>query len=154
MRFSLLAAAATIVALPLTAMAQDDDAVAGALKARQGYFTMMASNMGVLGAMAKGDMEYDADAALKAAKQIEALGQYDVTAHFIEGSSRDDLGADHTAAKADIWSKQDDFAQKFAALSEATNGISEQVGDQAAIGPVLGQLGGTCKACHDAYRSN
>lgn len=154
MRFSFLAAAAAIAVLPFTASAQDDEAVTGALKARQGYFNMLASNMGTLGAMAKGDMDYDAELAAKAARQIEALGQYDVAAHFIEGSSRGDIGADRTAAKDDIWDKQDDFAQKVAALSEASTGIADKVGDQASIGPVLGQLGGTCKACHDAYRSN
>lgn len=154
MRFTLLAAAA-IVALPFTVSAQEDEVVADALKARQGYFTMLASNMGVLAGMAQGEIEYDADMAVKAAKQIEAIAQYDVTAHFIEGTSRDDLGAERTAAKADIWAKSDDFAQKYAALAEATTGISENVADgQAGIGPVLGQIGGTCKACHDAYRSN
>ena len=70
MRYLILATA--IAAAPLAAFAQDDP-IAQAVKARQGFYTMLGANMGVLSAMAKGDMEYDEEVASRHAANIEAL---------------------------------------------------------------------------------
>ncbi|WBU57084.1 c-type cytochrome [Paracoccus sediminicola] len=148
MRYLILATA--IAAAPLAAFAQDDP-VAQAIKARQGFYTMLGANMGVLSAMAKGDMEYDEEVASRHAANIEALTQYDLPMHFIEGSSNADV--EDTAALPAIWEDMEDFRAKFAALGDAAAGAGDAVrGGQENIGPVLGQLGGACKACHDQYR--
>lgn len=150
MRF-LIAAAALATAIPLSALAQDDPK-ADAVKARQGYFTMLAANMGALSGMAKGDVAYDEAAAVAAATNINALSRYDVTMHFIDGTSADDL-ADATEAKPEIFADRAGFSAKFADLQKAADGIPEAVkGGQDKLGPVVGALGGTCKACHDTYR--
>lgn len=52
--------AAAIVAVPVLAHA---DAIEDALEARHGYMKMLAINMGTLSGMAKGEIEYDAEAA-------------------------------------------------------------------------------------------
>ncbi|WBU63138.1 c-type cytochrome [Paracoccus aerodenitrificans] len=143
--------ASAIAALPFAAFAQDDDPVAQAIKARQGFYTMLGANMGTLAAMARGDVEYDEAMAAQAAGNIEALTQYSLPIHFIEGSSNADV--EGTDALPAIWENMDDFRQKFADLGEAASGAGDAVmGGQENIGPVLGQLGGACKACHDSYR--
>ncbi|MDO5603750.1 MAG: cytochrome c [Paracoccus sp. (in: a-proteobacteria)] len=154
MRLSLLAAASLLAALPLASYARDSEAVDAALESRQGYFTMLNVNMGTLAGMARGTVEYDEATARQAGDNLQALGAYDVSVHFLPGTSNTDL-AGRTQARAIIWENPDDFAAKAAALREATAGAGEAVASgQAAIGPVIGAIGGTCKACHDNYRSN
>lgn len=150
MRFIL---AAALAAAPLCAVAQDDERNAAAVKARQGYFTMLGANMAPLAAMAKGEMEYDEAAAVRAASNIEALATYDVSIHFPAGTSRADLG-DVTEAKAEIWSNLDDFVSKRDGFRTAAAGAADAVkGGRANVGARLAQLGASCKACHDSYRS-
>ncbi len=60
-----------------------------------------------------------------------------------------------TGAKPEIWQKPQDFAAKlrgFQAAARAFNAAARS-GDMAAIKARYGDLGGTCKACHDLYRS-
>lgn len=140
------------VAAPLAAQPVSEAAVA-AIKARQGYYEMLAANMGTLAAIAKGDVPYDEATARHAAENLQALGQYDVTIHFPDGTSRDDLGAEHTAARPEIYTNREDFAQKLAGLREATTGAPDAIGDQRAVGALVGKVGAACKACHDSYRA-
>ena len=61
-----------------------------------------------------------------------------------------------TGAKPEIWQKPADFSAKvrdFQAASRALNQAAAR-GDMAAVKASYGQLGGTCKACHDPYRSD
>ena len=156
MRLTILAAAALAglsLAAPLAAQT-DEDTITAALKARQGFYNMLAANMGPLAGIARGDIAYDEAVARHAAENLQALGRYDVTMHFIDGTSRDDLGAERTAARPDIFANRDDFAAKLAGLREATAGAPDAVGDQRAVGALVGQIGGACKACHDSYRAN
>ena len=154
MRLTVLAAAAMIglsLATPLAAQS-DEDSINAALKARQGFYNMLAVNMGTLAGIAKGDIAYDESLARHAAANLQALGQYDVTIHFLDGTSRADLGAERTAALPAIFANRDDFAAKLAGLREATTGAADAVGDQAAVGALVGKAGAACKACHDSYR--
>jgi len=60
-----------------------------------------------------------------------------------------------TGAKPEIWRKPQDFAAKlhnFQAAARAFNAAAKS-GDMAAIRARYADLGGTCKACHDPYRS-
>ena len=60
-----------------------------------------------------------------------------------------------TGAKPEIWQKPADFAAKtrdFQAASKALHQAAVR-GDMAAIKASYGKLGGTCKACHEPYRS-
>src|SRR5689334_22383060 len=59
-----------------------------------------------------------------------------------------------TGAKPEIWQKPRDFAAKlhnFQSAARAFNAAAKS-GDMAAIKARYGDLGGTCKACHDPYR--
>ena len=60
-----------------------------------------------------------------------------------------------TGAKPEIWQKPADFAAKtrdFQAASKALQ-LAAARGDLAAIKSGFARVGGTCKACHDSYRS-
>jgi cytochrome c556 len=60
-----------------------------------------------------------------------------------------------TRAKPEIWQKPADFNAKMRAFQEAANRFdaAAQAGDVAAIKARFGELGKTCKACHDPYRA-
>lgn len=150
MRLKTIAIAAILAATPFAASA--DEAADAAIKARQGFFNMLNINMGALADMAKGDVAFDADAAKLAAANLEAAGSYDVTIHFPAGTSRDDLDADRTAARAAIWDDPEAFAEKRAGLHEATSGAAEAIEGPESLGPLIARIGASCKACHDSYR--
>lgn len=140
---------AAIAALPVFAYA---DAKEDALEARQGYMKMLAINMGTLAGMAKGEIEYSAEAAAKAGTNLQALGGYDMPSLYVEGTSNADM---KTEALPAIWDNPEDFAAKFVKFQEAAAAAAPTLGTGAeAVGPALKQLGGTCKACHDDYRED
>lgn len=143
-----LTAAFCLAALPVAAQSADD-----AVKARQGFFTMISTEMGTLSDMARGNTEYDEAAAVAAAQNLMALTGYDLPKLFVEGSSADDI--DGTDALPAIWDDKDDFAQKYAALASATEGMDQAVaGGQENLGPALQAVGGTCRDCHQSYRAD
>ena len=141
---TLLAAALAMAGLP--AIANE-----GTIGARQGQFKIMALNIGVLGGMARGTVEYDAAQAQIAADNLAAISQLNQAFNWPEGS--DMMAATTNRALPAIWENQDDFLAKWAAFGTAATGLQAAAGNgleamQAALGPV----GGSCGACHDAYR--
>ena len=60
-----------------------------------------------------------------------------------------------TRAKAEIWQKPEDFAAKRIAFQNAAKAFDAAAkgNDVAAIKASFGELGKTCKACHDPYRA-
>lgn len=144
---------AAIIGLGITAgesIAQDT--FENQLKARKGQFNLLALNVGVLGGMARGNMDYDAALAQAAAENIIAIAALNQAPFWPEGS--DEMSIDETRAKPEIWDNFDDFASKWAAVASAAEGLPAAVGSGVeGIGPALGPLGGTCKDCHDTYRA-
>lgn len=122
------------------------------LKARKGQFNLLALNVGVLGGMARGNIDYDAALAQAAAENIVAIASINQVPLWPEGS--DGMSIDGTRALPDIWDNFGDFASKWGALATAAEGLPAAVGSGVAgIGPALGPIGGTCKDCHDTYRA-
>ncbi len=119
------------------------------IKARQGTMWVIALNLGTLGAMAKGEMAYDAETAQAAGTSIHGASMVHIATLFPEGSAAD------TRAKEEIWSNLADFEAKWDALGTAAEKAAAEAGTgQDALGPILGGLGGSCKACHDDYRAS
>ena len=60
-----------------------------------------------------------------------------------------------TGAKPEIWQNQPDVAAKLAAFQKAMRAFSDTANgsDVAAMKTQFANLAGTCKACHDKYRS-
>jgi cytochrome c556 len=60
-----------------------------------------------------------------------------------------------TEARAEIWTKPEEFstaAANFVTAARQFNATA-QTGDVAAIGAAMKQLGGSCKGCHDKFRT-
>ncbi len=62
-------------------------------------------------------------------------------------------GAD-TEALPIIWEQPEEFASAHDRLVAAADGLvaAAQTGDPAAMGPAIGELGNSCKNCHDTFR--
>ncbi|WP_235815579.1 c-type cytochrome [Cypionkella psychrotolerans] len=132
--------------------AQDaEDPFKDAVETRHGLMLQMASDLGTLGGMAKGEVAYDKAAATKAAANVAAVASVISTTQFPAGSENG-KSAD-SFALADIWAKQDDFLAKITDLNNAAAMMQTAAatgGD--AIKASMAQLGGACSACHKAYR--
>lgn len=125
----------------------EEQAVA-ARKAQMGLFQY---HMGKLGGMAKGEMEYDADAAMAAAQNIAALSTLAGGPMIVSGSAQGET--DDSRLKATALGNVADYDAKSAKLSEAAMALVAVAGDGAqGLGPALGAIGGTCKGCHETYR--
>jgi cytochrome c556 len=74
----------------------------------------------------------------------------DLPAQFPEGS--DDI---ESVAKPEVWSARADFEKAAGAAQAKAEAFSAAVegGDKAAIGAAFKELGDTCKACHQDFRS-
>lgn len=74
-----------------------------------------------------------------------------VTGWFPPGTGPD---AGKTDAKPEIWNKPEDFAAKRDAFQKAAQAFDATAkgGDLALIRVAQGELGKSCKACHDLYR--
>jgi cytochrome c556 len=71
---------------------------------------------------------------------------------FAPGTGPD---AGKTGAKPEIWQNGKDFAAKLTAFQRSSQALNAAArsGNLEAIHASYADLGGTCKACHDSYRS-
>lgn len=122
-----------------------------AVEARQSHMNLYAFNLGRLGAMAKGDVPYDAAAAQGAADNLAALAAMDQSAYWLPGT--DSGSVDGSRAMPELWDNIPDVIAKAQAFGEATVALQAAAGDQASLGAALGAVGGACGACHKAYRA-
>ncbi len=144
------AVAFAALACSTAAYAQED--FSAQLKARQGQFRIMAINLGILGGMAQGKTEYNAEAAQAAADTLVAVSMIQQGPMWPDGS--DDMSIDGTRAQPNIWEQNDDFLAKWSDFGTAAQAMQAAAsGGAEGLGPMLGQIGGTCKACHDTYRA-
>jgi cytochrome c556 len=84
------------------------------------------------------------------AQELAADGPQ-ITGWFPAGSGR---SAGKTEARDTIWTDPAGFATAARNFTAAAQGLvtASASGDAAATGAAVQRLGGTCKACHDAYR--
>ena len=133
--------AATAVALLASA------AHAGPIEDRQAAMKDVGKAMGQLAAIAKKEAAFDA-AVVKSAGETIATNVKAAKDLFPDDSKE---GSAETWAKAEIWANRDDFNTKADASVEAAM-VMAAVTDEAGFMPALGQLGNSCKACHENYR--
>lgn len=123
-----------------------------AIEQRQGQFKLLVHNFAVLGSMAQGRIDYDAALAQTAANNLYHVSRHDQSRLWPEGT--DASSTDGTRARPEIWENLDDFSAKFTALQTAAEALRDVAGDGLdALRPAVGALGGTCQACHQAYRA-
>jgi len=118
---------------------------------RQSWFAMLATNFGPMTAMVKGEIPWQEKQMAGYADQMAALMTIDVMRGFTHGSEKGT-----TRAKPEIWQNQADFQKKMDDMKTAINALQVVAAtgtDRKAIAEQVGAVGGTCKACHDEYKS-
>jgi len=140
-------AAACLTALPAAAQFQKSE---DAIKYRQSAFTLMAAHFGRLAGMAQGRVPYDAKAAAENAVLVSALAALPV-AGFGAGTTE---GRPHRALPA-VWSKPTEFKAAYDDLLGAVAKLetAAKSGSLDNLKGAVGEVGGTCKACHDNFRA-
>ncbi len=155
MNFKLLTVTALSLALGASFSLADghaDPAIQGAIKARQGQMQIYRHNLGIIGAMAKGEMDYDAAMAHTAADNLGVAASLNAMTMWPQGS--DNASARNTNAKPEIWANFPDVGAKAADLDTALAAMAVAAGqDLNSLRGAMGMLGKACGACHKAYRS-
>ncbi|MEN9559705.1 MAG: hypothetical protein RLZZ502_916 [Pseudomonadota bacterium] len=135
------------VALMGTAQAQmkPEDAI----KYRKAAFSLLGYNIGNIGAMAQEKRPYNKDEAAKLAANAEKVSAMAFD-FFTPGSDKGD-----TKAKANIWAEMDKFQAGGKKMNEevAKLAMVAKNGDLAALKAQMGEVGKTCKGCHDNYKN-
>ena len=109
-----------------------------------------AFNLGILGAMAKGEVEFNADVAQGAANDLAALAMMSQASYWPEGSSSDDM--EGTRALPVAWTDMAGIIEKAQALGAATTAMAAAAGTLEGVQAAIGPVGAACGACHKVYR--
>ncbi|PWV58844.1 c-type cytochrome [Plasticicumulans acidivorans] len=130
----------------MASAAKPEDAV----KYRQGAFQVIKWNFGPLVGMAKGEVPYDAAKAAHHAELL-ALMSKEPWAGFTADSAKVD-----SDTKPEAWSQADKFKEHQQAFEAAADKLlaAAKTGDAGALKPAVGEVGKSCKACHDAFRKD
>ena len=147
---SAIALTAAVSALLTFAPAHDarSDATDPDVIARQDVMKTIGAQTKILGDMAKGDVAFDAAAAQAAATTMAEAAANIPTVFETEADDAE------SKALAVIWANWDDFTTKGEALETAATNAATSITDAASLGPAMGQIGGTCRACHQDYRES
>lgn len=128
------------------------EALGNAVKARKATMQLYAFNLGILGGMAKGAMDYDAAAASAAAGNLVKLSSQNQMAYWPKGSAQGEI--DGSRALPAVWEDMAGVGQASAALKDAAMAMEAAAGtDLAALQAAMGGLGAACGSCHKAYRA-
>ncbi len=147
--FSHLAFAAALAAVAVPASAQfakPEDAV----KYRQSALSVMGTHFSRVGAMANGRVPFDAKVAAENAELVASMSKLPWAAF---GPGTDKVG--NTKAKPEVWTEQAKYKEASEKMmGEATKlAAAAKTGNLDALKTAFGATGASCKACHDAYRS-
>ncbi len=142
-----LAAVVGAAALPASAQfAKPEDAV----KYRQSALTVMGAHFGRIGAMVNGRVPFDGKVAQENAQVVSDVARLP-WAGF--GPGTDKISA---RAKPEIWTEQAKFKdhsdKMVAETAKLLTAAKTQNLDN--LKAAFGSTAATCKACHDAFRSN
>tara|TARA_R110001583_G_scaffold2536_7_gene18272 strand:- start:157 stop:627 length:471 start_codon:yes stop_codon:yes gene_type:complete len=123
-----------------------------ATQLRQSVFSLLGSNMGPLGDMAKGKIDVDAWLVEKNALRINQLSM------MISDYTQTDTSAFKvkTRAKNVVWTDRDKFLNNIEKLTTASSTLitAARSKDENAIKKAIAGVGKTCGGCHDDYRED
>ena len=137
---ALLTLSATCVST--AALAADEDLV----KYRHHLMEVAGGHLNSAVAIIKGEVPYKQDLAYHA-DSLAAL------APLIAPAFETEAMTDKSHALPEIWQQWGEFEQAASKLEETTAALSTAVsgGEMAAIGAALGDVGKSCKGCHDNF---
>lgn len=142
---ALVLGAAFTLASPASAQfAKPEDAI----KYRQSALTVMGTNFGRLGAMARGTIPFDAAKAQEAAKNAAFVGHLPW-----EGFVANSFGAP-SKVKGDPGANMAEFNQLRDKLIVELDKLPASAGTLDSLKAQVGATGGACKNCHDKFRQS
>jgi cytochrome c556 len=151
----LVALSAVLVSAGALAFADghaDDKQRAAAVKARTSQMHLYSFNLATLGAMAKAEVPYDAEAASVAADNLAILASLSQRGYWLPGT--DNVSMEGTRALPAIWAEGSDVGAKAGAFVEAVAAMKSAAGvDLGSLQAAMGPLGGSCGACHKTFRA-
>lgn len=120
---------------------------ADAVKYRQAALTLMASHFGRMQPVLRGQAPYDAEAIQANVKLLSTLSELPWAAFG--------PGTEGGGARPEIWSDASGFAQKRDAFQENLGKLraAADAGDLDKVRAAFGNVGASCKSCHDSYRA-
>ena len=150
------AAIGLVISIASTSViAQDAKSLKQAKRAtelRQSIFSLLGSNMGPLGGMAKGRIPLDAKQVEKHALRINQLSLMiaDYTGTNTSGHKVE------TQALDKVWQQPEQFSKRISDLTKASANLKKVAltGDEAAIKKAIGGIGRTCGGCHDDFKKD
>lgn len=134
-------AAGTALAVPATT----EDAI----EYRQAVMTVMGAHFTDMGAMVKGGTPYAKEDFEKNANIVATLIPLPWDAFMMAGSDKG------SGMKSEALTQKEKFMELARAAETEVGKLTAAAksGDMGAIKPQFGAAGGSCKTCHDAYRS-
>jgi len=125
-----------------------------AIKARQAMFQLYSFSSGVLGAMAKGEMEYDAGLAQEMADNLKAAANLGQSAFWPAGSDNSNPENRENRALPKIWETFPAIGENAQKLKDAADVLASEAGQGLdALRGSMGAVGKSCKGCHQEYRA-
>ena len=147
MRIPAYSVLAVALAIGSATLALSETPASGPIQTRQKAMEGIGDAMKSLSGIARKEAPFDAAVVRKDAESIVANLEIARKA-FPAGSEKGDA---KTWAKASIWSDGAGFAAAMKTSHEAATAMAA-VKEEAAFGPALKALGGSCKGCHETYR--
>ena len=133
------------------AMSEEMEAAAASVDTRQASMKLASWNMGPIGGMLRGNVEFDAAVVETNTGRLAALADMMPAVFMADTTSYDG----ETEALDTIWSDMAGFEEKAADLAEAARAAEAAAasGDEAAARAAMGGVGQACGSCHDDYRA-
>ena len=125
-----------------------------AIKARQAMYQLYSFSAGVLGDMAKGKIEYDAELARELAGNLNAAANLGQSAFWPAGSDNSNPENLKNRALPKIWETFPAISENAQQLKDAAAVLAAEAGNGIdALRGSMGAVGKSCKGCHDEYRA-
>ena len=122
-----------------------------AIRYRQSVMTVMSYHFGQMGAMVTGRKPYEKEAFSRNAAIVEMLSTLPWQAFMTPGTDKG-----KTALKPLAFKEKDKFMAKAKALETETRKLAKAAagGKFNAIKAQFGEVGKSCKSCHDTFRAS
>lgn len=147
LRTAIVSAIVSCLALP--AFAQDRDPLADAIAVRQAHMQLYGHNVGILGGMARGNVDYDAEVAATAAADLAALAAISEQNYWPEGTSVEEYP--DSRALPVLWEDRTAWEAGKAQLIESTMALATTAGDGPEALAGIREVFAACSTCHEAY---
>jgi cytochrome c556 len=117
-------------------------------------FQLYSFSAGVLGDMAKGKIEYDAELAKELAGNLNAAANLGQSAFWPAGSDNSNPENLKNRALPKIWETFPAIGENAQELKDAAAVLAAEAGNGIdALRGSMGAVGKSCKGCHDEYRA-